>query len=191
MGETHNHSIVLMGLKHCGKSTQGRRLAQEMELDFFDTDDVIEKNVGKSVQMFYKTKGASEFMREEEKACAQIVEENVDKQIIVATGGGICDNPPALTKLRELGTFVFLKLDIEFSIERVMGKINMVKPGKFTNVPAYVEAERPKTLKDVRAIMTKKYEERLAHYESIADIVVNIKNAPIEENFKLILGAVR
>ena len=191
MSENQDHSIVLMGLKHCGKSTQGRLLAKELEVDFFDTDEMIEQKVGKPVRIFYKTKGVSEFMREEEEACERVVKENDGKQIVVATGGGICDNPPAITKLRELSTFVFLKLDINFSIERVMSKITMVKPGKFLNIPAYVEAERPKKLKDVQEIMYKKYQERLAHYESIADIIVDIKNAPVEENFKLILQAVR
>jgi shikimate kinase len=191
MSETQDHSIVLMGLKHCGKSTQGRLLAKEMELDFFDTDEVIEQTVGQPVRTFYRTKGVASFMLEEEKACEKIVAENAGKRIIVATGGGICDNPPAITKLRALNTFVFLRLDLNFSIERVMKKVIMIEPKKFQNIPAYVEAEHPRTLKDVREIMVKKYAERLMHYESIADIIVDIKNAPIEENFKLLYEAIR
>lgn len=191
MSDTQDHSFVLMGLKHCGKSTQGELLAKELGVDFFDTDKVIEDTVGQSVRALYKNKGVSQFMLEEEKACDKIVSENQGKQIVVATGGGICDNPPAITRLRELNTFIFLKLDIIFSIERVMKKVVMIEPRKFQNIPAYVEAEHPRTLKDVREIMLKKYQERLMHYESIADIIVDIKNAPIEENFKLIYEAIR
>ncbi|MBR1639862.1 MAG: hypothetical protein IJ688_10800 [Treponema sp.] len=189
MSDSQDHSIVLMGLKHCGKTTHGKLLAERLEVDFFDTDQIIEETVGKSVRLLYKTKGVSEFMQEEEKACEKIIKENEGKRIVVSTGGGICDNPPALTILRELNTLVFLRLDITFSIERVMSKISMEKPGKFINIPAYVEAENPKKLSDVRDIMMKKYQERYQHYESIADEVIDIKNAPIDENFKLICEA--
>ena len=34
-------SIILMGIKHCGKSTQGRLLGGMLSLPFMDTDDVI------------------------------------------------------------------------------------------------------------------------------------------------------
>ena len=191
MSDSQDHSFVLMGLKHCGKSTQGRLLALEMGLDFFDTDQVIEKTVGQPVRTFYNTKGVSAFMLEEEKACEKIVSENKGKQIVVATGGGICDNPPAITKLRELNTFVFLRLDFNLSVERIMKKVVMIEPRKFQNIPAYVEAENPRTLKDVRDILVRRFQERLMHYESIADIIVDIKNAPIEENFKLLYEAIR
>ena len=190
MSDTQDHSYVLMGLKHCGKSTQGKRLAQELGVDFFDTDEVIEQAVGKPVRILYKSKGVSAFMQEEENACEKIVMEKGDRQIVVATGGGICDNPPAITKLRELNTFIFLRLDIEFSIQRILGKIKMEAPGRFLNLPAYVEAENPRNMNDVRFILQKKYEERQIHYQAIADIVVDIKNAPIEENFKLIYEAI-
>ncbi|MCR4580593.1 MAG: hypothetical protein K5681_09640 [Treponema sp.] len=191
MEETQNHSIVLMGLKHCGKSTQGKLLAEKLEVDFFDIDQEIEKAVGKPVRILYKTKGASEFMLQEEKACDKIVSENAGKQIVVATGGGICDNPPAITRLRELNTFVFLRLDMDFSINRIMDKIQKNEFGTFLNLPAYVEAENPKTLKDVREILQKKFQERFLKYEAIADIIVDIKNAPIDENLNRILEALK
>lgn len=191
MEETQNHSIVLMGLKHCGKSTQGKLLAEKLEVDFFDIDQEIEKAVGKPVRILYKTKGASEFMLQEEKVCDKIVSENAGKQIVVATGGGICDNPPAITRLRELNTFVFLRLDMDFSINRIMDKIQKNEFGTFLNLPAYVEAENPKTLKDVREILQKKFQERFLKYEAIADIIVDIKNAPIDENLNRILEALK
>ena len=191
MSEAQDHSFVLMGLKHCGKSTQGRLLAKEFGVDFFDTDDVMEELTGKPARIIYKTKGPAGFMFDEEKACEKIIMDKGDKQIIVATGGGICDNPPAITKLRELNTFVFLRLDMKFSIDRIVSKIKMDAPGKFQNLPAYIEAERPKNMNDVRVVLQRKFEERVQHYQSIADIIVDIKNASIEENFKLLYEAIR
>lgn len=183
------NSIVLMGCKHCGKSTQGRLLAQKLGVDFFDTDDVINNLRGMDARTLYRTKGVTEFTLAEEEACSEIIKKNAEKKVVIATGGGICDNPPALQALRECGTFVFLRLNIKHSIDRIMAKIEETAPGVFTGAPAYVMTENPKSLDDVRAILQKKYEERYQQYASIADVIVDIKNAPVEENFKTLLGA--
>ena len=189
MSEGIKKSVVLMGCKHCGKSTQGRLLAQKYGVDFFDTDDVIARLRGMDVRTLYRTKGVSEFTLAEEEACREIVKNNSDRTLVIATGGGICDNPPALQALRECRTFVFLRLDIKHSIDRIMAKIEETSPGIFSGAPAYVLTENPESLDDVRAILQKKYEERYQQYARIADVIVDIKNAPIEENFKILLDA--
>ena len=182
-------SVVLMGCKHCGKSTQGRLLAQKFGVDFFDTDDVIPRLCGMDARTLYKTKGVVAFMMAEEEACREIIKNNSDKKIVISTGGGICDNPPALQALRDAGTFVFLRLDINHSVDRIMAKIEEVEKGVFKGAPAYVMSEKPATLEEIRSILLKKYKERFQQYQTLADIVVDIKNAPIEENFKTLLGA--
>ena len=189
MGEEMKDSVVLMGCKHCGKTTQGRLLAQKLGVDFFDTDDEIARIRGMDPRVLYKTKGVTEFTLAEEEACKSIIQKNGNRKIVISTGGGICDNPPALQQLRDAGIFVFLRLDIKLSIERIMAKIQEVSPGVFAGAPAYVLNENPATLDDIRAILLEKYKERFKQYESLADIVVDIKNAPIEENFKTLLGA--
>ena len=189
MSEEIKNSIVLMGCKHCGKSTQGRLLAQKLGVDFFDTDDVIARLRGMDVRTLYRSKGVTEFTLAEEEACCEIIKKNSGRMVVIATGGGICDNPPALQALRECRTFVFLRLDIKHSIDRIMAKIEETSPGVFTGAPAYVLTENPKSLDDVRAILQKKYEERYQQYARIADVIVDIKNAPVEENFKALLGA--
>ena len=190
MGEEMKDSVVLMGCKHCGKTTQGRLLAQKLGVDFFDTDDEIARIRGMDPRVLYKTKGVTEFTLAEEEACKSIIQKNGNRKIVISTGGGICDNPPALQQLRDAGIFVFLRLDIKLSIERIMAKIQEVSPGVFAGAPAYVLNENPATLDDIRAILLEKYKERFKQYESLADIVVDIKNAPKETNFQAILGAV-
>ena len=189
MTEGIHNSIVLMGCKHCGKSTQGKLLAQKLGVDFIDTDDEIGRIRGVDFRTLYKTKGVSEFVQAEEEACSSIIKKYADRQVVIATGGGICDNPPALHALRECGTFVFLKLDIKYSIKRIMDKIEENPLGGFTNAPAYVMDENPTSLKQIEDILLKKYTDRYQQYQSIADVVVDIKNAPIEDNLKALLGA--
>ena len=158
---------------------------------FFDTDDEIARIRGMDPRVLYKTKGVTEFTLAEEEACKSIIQKNGNRKIVISTGGGICDNPPALQALRDAGTFVFLRLDINHSIDRIMAKIEEVSPGVFSGAPAYVLSENPATLDDIRAILLKKYTERFRQYQAIADIVVDIKKAPIEENFKLLLEALQ
>ena len=183
------NSVVIMGCKHCGKSTQGRLLAKKLGVDFFDTDDEIARLRGLDVRTLYRKKGVVEFTLAEEEACREIISKNRENRIVIATGGGICDNPPALNALRECGTFVFLRLDIKHSIKRIMEKIEETSPGVFVNAPAYVLNENPATMSDIENILLKKYTERYQQYQSLADIIVDIKNAPIEENFKTLLDA--
>ena len=126
----------------------------------------------------------------EEDACKKIVTEHPDERIIVATGGGICDNAPALNILRDLGKFVFLRLDIQYSVMRIMAKIKTSPFGGFDGAPAWVTAENPKSINDVKDIILARFTARNEQYKNIADIIVDIKNAPKEENFKSILGAI-
>ena len=189
MDELKNKSIVLMGCKHCGKSTQGKLLAQKLGYDFFDTDDVVAQISGMSARDLYKSKGPAAFFQAEEEACNKIIGENEGKNIVIATGGGICDNAPALQALRSCEQFVFLKLDIKNSVSRITDKIKEPVPGYFENVPAYILKHYPKSMQDIRDILTNIFNERYSKYQNMADVTVDIKNAPIEENFKSLLGA--
>ena len=190
MGDSMNNSIVLMGLKHCGKTTQGQLLSKELSVPFFDTDSVIEEIVGMSFRNLYSQKGPAAFYLAEEDACRKIVTEHPEDRVVVATGGGICDNAPALNILRDFGKFVFLRLDIQYSVMRIMAKIKASPFGGFDGAPAWVTAENPKTINDVKEIIQARFVARNEQYKNIADIIVDIKNAPKEENFKSILGAI-
>lgn len=183
-------SLILVGCKSCGKSTQGKALADHYGTDFYDIDAVIEEMQGMSVRDFYNKKGVIEFMMAEEAACKKVVESCGTKKVIISTGGGICDNAPALLELKSKGRFLFLKIDINHSVERIMARIQEIEPGKFSNVPAYIAVKKPESIDQIRQYLLERFTERTNLYQAIADITVDIKNAPQEENFKSILGAI-
>lgn len=189
MADTPLNSIILIGLKHSGKSTMGKLLAQKIQAVFYDTDDVIQEMTGLSPRELYSSKGPCAFMLAEEEACKKIITTIQGKPSVIATGGGICDNAPALNELQTIGNFVFLKLNMEYSIKRIEDKIQTDPAGKMTNLPSYVAILNPKNMNQVHQILIDRFTERFNLYESIAETTVELKNAPIEANFKTITEA--
>ena len=101
-------SIVLMGIKHCGKSTQARMISEKLGCDSFDTDDVIAEMTGKTPREIYTESGEGEFKKAEVMACRKVCGDlsASGKRAVIATGGGICNNPEAIEVLRKTGTLV-------------------------------------------------------------------------------------
>ena len=63
-----------MGIKHCGKSTQGKILAKKMGAQFYDTDDVITEQTGKTPRQIYTESGEEGFKTAEKNACQFVAE---------------------------------------------------------------------------------------------------------------------
>ena len=60
-------NIVLIGYRCSGKTAVGKILARELGRDFLDTDELIEREIGDSIQGFVSKKGWDHF-REMEKS---------------------------------------------------------------------------------------------------------------------------
>lgn len=176
-----------MGLKHCGKSTQGKLIAEQLNLPFVDTDVLVEQQQQMSPRDIYAKKGVVAFTLAEQEACEKIREQYAGKSVVIAAGGGICDNPPALHALKDVGDFVFLNLDRDYCISRVQNNITQNEFGNFVNAPAYVLDLNPKTMADVHKILVEKFQSRIDQYLHIADIVINLSKATIEQNTSEIL----
>jgi len=187
---TYN-AIILMGLKHSGKSTLGKGVAEKLGFEFVDTDELIEKAAGMSVRDLYNKKGVEAFMIAEEEVCKELVESLNERKLVISTGGGICDNQPALFYLKGAGDFIFLQNDIDLSVKRIVRKIGVGEDGKFVNVPAFVQAQHPETLVDIKKILRAKFQERAEVYKKLSDITVLLEDASIEENVQSILNAIR
>ena len=176
-------SIILIGIKHSGKTSLGKQLAEHYGLPFVDIDFVIEKMTGKPPRQLYAEEGAGAFMYAEENACRKAAELIADKNAVIATGGGICDNPPALTFLRPLGKFVYLCVEEKIAADRIMAKVKKLSSGVWQGLPAYIAARLPETEAECRAIFHTYFIERTAIYAGIAERAVNLGN-----NFSLNKG---
>ncbi len=77
---------ILLGYMASGKSTIGRLLAKEKDLDFIDLDDFIEAKEGKSISEIFSTDGEVYFRRKEHAYLKELLSKEED--IILSLGGG-------------------------------------------------------------------------------------------------------
>lgn len=186
-----SQGIILLGIKHCGKSTLGRMLGEQFNYPFFDTDDVIEETTGKTPREIYRQQGAEAFMEAEARACdylSRYLASLGEDEYVIATGGGICNNQQALDLLRQLGFFLFLEVPEEVAAQRIINEIQW-EDGTMTNLPAYIASENPTSTDDVARIFSRFYQQRSSQYRKLAQITCNLKGETPEENCQLLTEA--
>jgi shikimate kinase len=81
---------ALIGLPGCGKSTVGRQLARRLQLPFFDSDQLIEQQLGCSIRELFEREGEERFRDIEQSVIDQLTQ---NPQGVVSTGGGVVLRP--------------------------------------------------------------------------------------------------
>ena len=108
-------NIFLIGPMGAGKSTIGRTLAKELQLEFFDSDEVIEERTGASVSWIFDVEGEEGFRIREQKVIDELTQKN---NIVLATGGGVIMTPENRNALAGRGTVIYLKTSLQQQFER-------------------------------------------------------------------------
>jgi shikimate kinase len=97
--------IALVGLPGSGKTTIGRQLARRLSLDYFDSDHVIEQQLGCSIRTYFEHEGEDRF-RELESA---VLDELTQKSgAVISTGGGAVLREVNRQRLHERCQVVYL-----------------------------------------------------------------------------------
>jgi len=78
-------NIYLIGMPGSGKSTLGQRLAERLKMPFIDLDHYIEEKSLLYIDEFFQMYGENKFREIE----TQSLKEVMDKEAVIATGGGI------------------------------------------------------------------------------------------------------
>lgn len=112
-------NIVLIGFMGSGKTTVGKELAKELQMDFIDTDADIEKEAGITIKEMFEKHGES-FFRDLETSKAK--ETDTMENCVISTGGGIILRPENVTALRKNSFVVLLAADSSTIYDRVKGK---------------------------------------------------------------------
>lgn len=111
--------IFLLGYMGSGKTTVGNMLSSDMELQFYDLDEEIEKEEGKKISELFSEKGEVYFRKKERKTLEDVL--NSEKELLVSLGGGTpCyGNNMEIIKANPENKTVYLKYSIPYILERL------------------------------------------------------------------------
>ncbi len=118
-------NIILMGMKHCGKSTVGRRLASDLGLTFYDLDELILKRCGPDcggpgIEDLFRERGAEEFYALEAEAYGAVcASPQAERGFVLATGGRTPFNPRLERALEQCGILIYINTPIATIVERI------------------------------------------------------------------------
>lgn len=152
MAEKRN--IFLVGPMGVGKSTIGRQLAQQLSMEFFDSDQEIEQRTGADLSWVFDVEGEVGFRDREEKVIHELTEH---QGIVLATGGGSVKSRETRNRLSARGIVIYLETTIEKQLAR--NQRDKKRPLLQVNSPP-------------REIFEALARERNPLYEEIADVTI-------------------
>lgn len=114
-------SIALVGLPGSGKSTVGRQLARRLQLPFFDSDHVIEQQLGCSIREYFEREGEERFRDVEEAVIDQLTQ---NPPCVLSTGGGAVLRAANRQHLRQRGQVVYLNSSPDELFRRLRHDVN-------------------------------------------------------------------
>ena len=167
--ETISKNIVLVGPMGAGKTTIGRRLARELNQDFFDTDHEIIDKTGVTIDHIFDIEGEEGFRERESKILENLCQMS---NIILATGGGIVILPKNRKILRNAGLVVYLSSSVDQLLRRT---------AKSKTRPLLENSS------DRRKTITELVEARDAYYREVATVVVDTTGKKLHEVINIII----
>ncbi|MFM7408552.1 MAG: shikimate kinase [Cuspidothrix sp.] len=108
-------NLYLIGMMGVGKTTVGKLLAEKIGYRFLDTDELITKAAGKSINEIFAEDGEAEFRQLESNVLAQVC---AYTKLVIATGGGIVTHQYNWSYLHH-GLIVWLDVPIPILLERL------------------------------------------------------------------------
>lgn len=161
---------VLVGPPGAGKSSVGRRLAELLNLDFADTDDLIEARVGKPIPDIFIEDGEAVFREHERNVVADALRTRAG---ILALGGGAILDPATRADLAE-HTVVLLTVGLAAAAPRVG-----------------FSGSRPLLLGSPRRQWLTLMQEREPLYQEVADLTVATDELTVNEAAEVVLHETR
>lgn len=113
MAEKRN--IFLIGPMGAGKSTIGRQLAQMLNMDFLDSDAVIEERAGADIDWIFDIEGEAGFRKREERIINELTQ---SQGLVLSTGGGSVVSKESRNALSARGIVVYLETSVDKQFER-------------------------------------------------------------------------
>jgi shikimate kinase len=155
--------VVLIGPPGAGKTSIGRSLANSLNIDFADTDTLIESDQNKSVSQI--------FVEVEERICRTAL---IESDGVLSLGGGAVLTPSVADAIRGSGSDVIF-LDVPLSVAAPRIGFNR---------------DRPLLLGNPRQQWQRLLDARRPIYESLATIKIEVGDRSIKQIVQEILTKV-
>ena len=167
--EKSSKNIVLVGLMGSGKTTGGRRLARELNQDFFDTDHELIEKTGVTIDHIFDIEGEKGFRERESKILENLCQMS---NIILATGGGIVILERNRKIIKNAGLVVYLYSSVDQLFRRT---------AKSKTRPLLENStDRKKTIIEL-------LEARDVYYREVASVVVDTTGKKLIEVINVII----
>lgn len=145
-------NIVLIGFMGSGKSSIAKRLAQELQKEWIDSDSHIQNSQNCDIPSIFREHGEAYFRTLESK----FIESFAAKSgYIISTGGGL----PIFNDTKKLGIRFYLKSDFHILASRIQNDSKNIRP-------LFSDLNHAHTL----------YKERAKIYELQSDEIINANN---------------
>lgn len=178
MGEPHDRSapklvIVLIGLMGSGKSSVGRRLANSLNMKFYDTDELVASEAGKTVRDLF-AEGEAVFRAHERRALVDALGKASRGSGVIATGGGVVTVDENCADIRKVASMVvWLDADLDELVARTANG-----------------SHRPLLDGGARGTLEEMQRTRMTSYESLATVRIATKGRSIASITDQITSAV-
>jgi shikimate kinase len=164
--------VLLVGMMAAGKSTVGRRLADQLGWSYYDNEELLRRAVGVDTRTLLERDGEAALRRGESAALTVAITEG--GPLVAGVAGGVVEDPLDRARLRTGGFVVWLRATIDTLVRRAQG------------------SDRPWLGDDPRAALTALYAGRADLYLSVASYVVDVDElAPAEVAARILAEVAR
>ena len=154
-------NLALIGFMGAGKTSVGRLVADQLRLDYLDTDELIQSRTGRAITDIFARDGEPAFRTLEQ----QVTEElSTRERTLISTGGGLPTRPENLASLKKHALVVCLWASPEKIWERVKNQ---------THRPLLHGPEPQKKIRDLLAAREQFYRQ--------ADVLINTDIRSVRE----------
>jgi shikimate kinase len=171
--QSNLNNIVLIGPMGSGKTTVGRRLAEKLDIDFYDADHAIIDKTGVSIDHIFDVEGEKGFRKRE----SNVLKDLCNKpNIVLATGGGAVMLEENRLEISKAGSVIYLSSSVDQILRRTAKSKTRPLLENSTN--------KRKTISDI-------IEARDPLYREIATIIINTNGKKLNEVIHEILNQLK